>query len=777
MSNYVMKGSIAQLAKMNRLQFVSKMIDNIRKDERLSEMYKKKWEEIYEFNIEKLRDKNKEVQSWETTTYDFIQLLSNSELGKLTIVLEFIASGSIDALIFGENSNHPIALIVELKGWDSICKKTWTIGGDNDYKVVTIPGDENKKRRSHPIWQIKKYNDELMHYSAVQNGEITIKKCAYLPNFEDINKLFKGVYDEENVPLYKRCKGECFTNSDDLVRYIKSSFDISKSFESNDNSFSLLDGSSYLTSDKGVERLMKVKGSMTEFDLKDEQPEILDKIDTVCKNNQKNLFIITGGPGTGKTYVGMDILIHFWNKGYKDGVYLVKSRTIRDTMEVLSTQDEGESIPVYGLDQGLYGKHSVVVIDEAHRTEDCEKLIYKLSDNNEAKNVVVLLDERQRILVTEEGTYDNYKNAGLKFGYNVVPSVKPELEDKSNKPKDKSDNLVLKTQQRAKNFGETFVDDLTRFFSINKNSSPVEPVKTIPSNIILGKSLKEIDALLDESVKQNKVKENNIKAQWIAPFSWPWKSAFKDKKPSDYDIIISEEKFKKKWNPMNEQGYWYLKKTKGSKDRVACVYTTQGLDFDDVGFIFWDGLVWRLNNWEFDINKCYDDKSDIGFIKTLVNKYWPEYCTDNEKGKPTVNVSRSKDGRIIIQKDDNNVFYLDDQIKADSNIYNEILEVVLNRYLILMSRATNRMFIWFKDKDTEEHFLEFFYPEPNGRTLGVVVRITENGTALIENKYDKNITYWANRKSAEGLTVGMSVSFLKNKKDGVLYANDVKPVH
>ena len=80
----------------------------------------------------------------------------------------------------------------------------------------------------------------------------------------------------------------------------------------------------------------------------------------------------------------------------------------------------------------------------------------------------------------------------------------------------------------------------------------------------------------------------------------------------------------------------------------------------------------------------------------------------NEKGNLIVQVSRSKDERIIIKKG-NNVIYLDEQIKADSNIYNEILEVVLNRYLILMSRATNSMFIWFKDKETEEHFKKFFF--------------------------------------------------------------------
>ena len=65
--------------------------------------------------------------------------------------------------------------------------------------------------------------------------------------------------------------------------------------------------------------------------------------------------------------------------------------------------------------------------------------------------------------------------------------------------------------------------------------------------------------------------------------------------------------------------------------------------------------------------------------------------------------------------------------------------------------------------------------KPTDRTLGVVACITHNGTALIED--DKNIKYWTNRKNAEGLTVNMDVSFLIREKDGVLYANDVKPVH
>lgn len=174
-----------------------------------------------------------------------------------------------------------------------------------------------------------------------------------------------------------------------------------------------------------------------------------------------------------------------------------------------------------------------------------------------------------------------------------------------------------------------------------------------------GKDLNSIDEiLLDYQDKGNSVK-------WFAPYCWDWLS---DKNPNVNDIEIGET-FRKQWNPRYKQYEWYKSTDQESFNKVGSVYTAQGLDYDYIGFIWWTDLKWDKNNnkWLYDETKSKDRL----FVSSLA-----EYERESNEN-PTV-------------------------------VINNILQVFLNQYYVLLTRAKKGIYIWFEDKDTEEYVRSYF---------------------------------------------------------------------
>lgn len=168
---------------------------------------------------------------------------------------------------------------------------------------------------------------------------------------------------------------------------------------------------------------------------------------------------------------------------------------------------------------------------------------------------------------------------------------------------------------------------------------------------------------IDKILLEYQDKGNSVK--WFAPYCWDWKS---DKNPAVNDIRIGNS-FSKQWNPRYKQYEWYRSTEQDSFNKVGSVYTAQGLDYDYIGFIWWTDLKWDKENerWLFDKSKS----KDTSFLASI-NDY---------------------------QKQSKN--------KSDV-VFNNILQVFLNQYYVLLTRARKGIYIWFEDKDTEEYVRSFF---------------------------------------------------------------------
>lgn len=100
--------------------------------------------------------------------------------------------------------------------------------------------------------------------------------------------------------------------------------------------------------------------------------------------------------------------------------------------------------------------------------------------------------------------------------------------------------------------------------------------------------------------------------KWYAPFCWPWTRSV-----TNNDIVIDQptRAFQKAWNPPGAQYDWYLSQTPEDLEQVGCIYTAQGLEYDDIGVIWWDDLRWdgTAHDWRIDLSS----NCDTAFMKAI----------------------------------------------------------------------------------------------------------------------------------------------------------------
>lgn len=214
-------------------------------------------------------------------------------------------------------------------------------------------------------------------------------------------------------------------------------------------------------------------------------------------------------------------------------------------------------------------------------------------------------------------------------------------------------NLIV--QKRSGNQGD-YVDRIHKLlFDCKKVTSSNNTF-----DIVLSHSLKIIDEQL------LKMKELGETAKWFAPYDWPWKS--RNNLTISNDIEIQDKDgtiFQKQWNPMKNQYEWYKDADETSFNQVGSVYTAQGLDYDYTGFIWYDDLRWdkSISKWVFDLTKVKDQTFVKQVERFLSSHSYSEAACD------------------------------------------EVLEIFLNQYYVLLTRARKGIFLWFNDKDTEDHVM------------------------------------------------------------------------
>jgi DUF2075 family protein len=546
---------------------------------------------LYENKLHRSTGK-KEQASWRHSLHYMNTVLSDPEIPYntgVTIELQIPqTSKRIDFIISGKNENNKDhVVIVELKQWQS-SELT-----EKDGIVRTALG-KGLHESSHPSYQAWSYAALLQDFNVtIQTDKIQIHPCAYLHNYvEDTvirNSFYQKYLDEAPVFLKKDML--------QLRQFIKAFVKIGD------------DGEIMYRIDKGEirpskmlsESLANMIAGNQEFIMIDEQKIVYESAMNLARKSNaenKNVLIVEGGPGTGKSVVAINLLVGITNLA-KVVQYVSKNAAPRAvyasklTKTLTKTRFSNLFKGSGAFTDTTKNIFDALVVDEAHRLNEKSGLYSNLGENqvkeiiSASKFSVFFIDEDQRVTMKDIGNKAEIKKWAKSEGATVY-------------------ELELSSQFRCAG-SDGYLAWLDQILQIRETAN--YDIKEVGYDFQV---INSPNKLRDIIIEKNK--ENN-KARLVAGYCWDWKSKI-DKNAND--IEIPEHNFAMKWNLAVDGSLWI--QMPKSVNEIGCIHTCQGLEVDYVGVIVGKDLIVRDGVVLVDPSKrSKQDQSIKGYKAMLVN--------------------------------------------------------------------------------------------------------------------------------------------------------------
>lgn len=519
-----------------------------------------------------------EINSWRESMLRMRGVLADKDIPDTTgVAIEFNiphTSKRIDFLLsgFDKNKNNSI-IIIELKQWthaDAVL--------DKDGIVSTVTG-KALREVPHPSYQAWSYASLINSYNQdVYNRNVGLHPCAFLHNYD----LTEG--DPINSEQYK-----CYI--DVAPMFGSKDFEKLRNFikkyitEGDDKEgLYIIENGKIKPSKMLQDSFSSVLKGNKEFVLIDNQKVIYEEALRIGVNShlegKKNVLIVEGGPGTGKSVLAINLLKQFLNRGF-NSFYVTKNSAPREVFKAKLKIDKMSGLNNLFKGSGSFydcesNSFDVLIVDEAHRLNKKSGRFSNLGENqikeiiNASKFSIFFIDENQRVTLKDIGSiaeikkYANYYDAGIYI-----------MELKSQFRCDGSDGYLAWLDNTLE-IRETANYDLDDKYDFKVFDNPNELRKAI--------------------IEKNKI---NNKSRLVAGYCWNWISNGKNK--SDiYDIEIPEYDLGMSWN-LEKSKTWAI--DEASVNEVGCIHTCQGLEFDYVGVIIGDDLRYENNHIVTDYKK------------------------------------------------------------------------------------------------------------------------------------------------------------------------------
>ena len=518
--------------------------------------------------VVKRRPSPPEFNSWKNSMQYMRGVLSDIEIPDNTgIAIEYNIPPTgcrIDFMMSGYSNNKSNVVIIELKQWD---KCTEVEDMDGIYKVNTYTGG-GLRDVNHPSYQAMTYANLIRDYNEnVQLNDINVVPCAYLHNFffEEDDTLLSDSYKEytDAAPLFGH--NDVLKLRNFIKKYITTGDDGNVLYE--------IDNGRIRPSKMLQDSLSQMLRGNKEFYMIDTQKivyeyAIRNAIDTIAKND-KNVMIVRGGPGTGKSVLAINLLVEL-NRRNMTCFYVTKNAAPRS---VYSSKLRGEYTQSYinHLFQGSgnfideeRNKLDCLVVDEAHRLNEKSGLFQNKGENqikeiiNAAKFSIFFIDENQKVTLKDIGSEDLIKKYAREQGAGIY-------------------TYELDSQFRC-NGSDGYLAWIDNILEIRETAN--FDIEGFDYDF---KVFDNPNDLRNEIVNKNQV---NNKARLVAGYCWDWISEGKDN-TNIYDITIPEYNFGMSWN-LGSSTTWAI--DKNSVNEIGCIHTSQGLEFDYVGVIIGEDI-------------------------------------------------------------------------------------------------------------------------------------------------------------------------------------------
>jgi DUF2075 family protein/DNA replication protein DnaC len=585
-----------------------------------------------------------ELRSWQESMRFMGAVMDDEEIpSDAGVSIEYSipqTSKRIDFILTGQDqANNDQVVIIELKQWES-AELT-----DKD-AIVKTRFQHGLAETSHPSYQAWSYSELLNQLNeTVYTDNIHLAPCAYLHNYIEDNVIKNNFYQPyiERAPVFLKGKDE----KEKLKTFIKSFV----KYGDKSNLMFRIENGKIKPSKSLADSLVKMIAGNPEFIMLDEQKLVYETAIKLAKESSptnKNVLIVQGGPGTGKSVVAVNLLVNIIQQLRLVAQYITKNAAPRAVYEAKLTGSMRKSA-ISNLFTGSGSFHSlesnafdVLVVDEAHRLNAKSGMFKNIGENQvkeiikSSKLAIFFIDEDQKVTFSDIGS-------------------KEEIEKWANLENATVHHMALESQFRC-NGSDGYLAWLDDVLDIRETAN-----KTLDGLEYDFQVLSNPNDLKELIFNKNKI---NNKARIVAGYCWNWISRA-DK--SAFDISIPNYDFGMQWNLDTDGSLWI--QAADSVSEVGCIHTCQGLEVDYVGVIIGDDLIVR--NGEVITNpnaRAKTDKSISGFKKLL--KTNPDLANKKADGiiRNTYRtlMTRGMKGCYIFCTDPETQAYFQDRLRAKS---------------------------------------------------------------------------------------------------------------
>jgi uncharacterized protein len=583
-----------------------------------------------------------EQRAWQQSLNYLKNSFEYTGLQNNKIIIEYqlpYSTRRIDVLLFGRNHRqNESVVLMELKQWSNENVEDCPAEGN-----IIVDYGKFRKEQVHPSLQVQAYHYDLKDFITLftENPELVLDSCAYCHNYSRLGEnpvLFLPKFKKETdeFPLFAKEDVQA------LGIYLKDRLSSGDGFEV----FGKFITSPIRPSKMLLEHTSEMINKQQIFTLIDDQiaayNSIMHKAKQLSQTARKSIVIVKGGPGTGKSVIALEVMGELMRKG-KIVYHATGSSAFTNTLRKIVGIRAQKLFKFFNsFTKAEPNSIDVLICDEAHRVRKTSSGRYtRRADRSDlpqidellriAKLSIFLIDENQVVRPHEIGSVALIKEAAERFS----------IQDED------IAEFELKTQFRCSG-SDAYLQWLDKVLGITDSEEMAFDAR-MKFEIFANPS-----EMMTEIRKRNAEKKNS--ARIVAGFCWPWSEPNRDRTLVN-DVKIGN--FEMPWE--KKDTFWKWATDDSGMEQVGTVYTAQGFEFDCIGVIFGNDLVydWDKNEW----------------------KAVPQNSHDSQVKRSNPNLTRH----------------------------------LQHVYRVLMSRAHRGVYIYFMDKGTERYFRSFL-PELDGST-------------------------------------------------------------
>lgn len=505
-----------------------------------------------------------EITSWRNSMKYMMAVLMEDGIPEDTgVAIEYKipqTSKRIDFILTGKNADdQSTAIIIELKQWSEVNATA------KDGIVETFVGGAQREML-HPSYQAWSYAALLEDFNeAVESDEILLQPCAYLHNCttDSIHSAVYKTYLDRAPAFLKR-------DAEKLSRFIQQHV---RKGDRNQILYRIENGR-IRPSKSLADHMVSLLEGNREFLMIDDQKLVYESalyLSELAQTKSKQVLLVEGGPGTGKSVVAVNLLVELINRS-RLGHYVTRNSAPREVYRSKLTGSMTKTrIDNIFKSSGSYhaaeaDSFDALIVDEAHRANEQSGFFNNLGENQikeiieASKFSVFFLDEDQRVTWKDIGSreeiekWTEYSGATLHYA-------------------------TLKSQFRC-NGSNGYLAWLDHAMQIRETANTDASELNYPIRVV--DSPTELrDRIFEHNIEANR-------ARLLAGYCWDWVSK---REPALKDIQFPEFNFAMRWNLESDGMLWLLQPN--SVHEIGCIHTCQGLELDYVGVIIGPDLIVR----------------------------------------------------------------------------------------------------------------------------------------------------------------------------------------